>query len=292
MLFDHSIHWSNHPLRPEFLESTYYLYKATKDDHYLQIAKNILNQLEKYAKVECGYAALSDVKTKKHEDRIDSFVYAETFKYLYLMFAEDDKLLFDMDDFIFSTEAHLIPLKMEDYVNKKLKQSISKSARAEFDKNKAKSGNNENKKYSKKSCPSLKYLLGQTNAADVAKEAKKLRESILNTNEQKCQNAKANTEDQQKINEERLKRMPLRAGDFVAGKTEHMAILKKMGINLNTMEDGRVQLVHKTGDADNFDDAEMGMFCNLKYFLGYLKNSNYFRIKTNKKFFYKIYFSS
>jgi len=104
VLFDHSVHWSSHPLRPEFLESTYYLYRATKDDHYLQIAKDILNDIEKHARVKCGYAALSDVKTKKHEDRIDSFFYAETFKYLYLMFVEDEDLLFDMDDFLFSTE--------------------------------------------------------------------------------------------------------------------------------------------------------------------------------------------
>ena len=54
VLFDHSIHWSSHPLRPEFLESTYYLYKATKDDHYLQIAKKMLNQLDKYSRVKCG----------------------------------------------------------------------------------------------------------------------------------------------------------------------------------------------------------------------------------------------
>ena len=63
-----------------------------------------MNDIEKHARVKCGYAALSDVKTKKHEDRIDSFFYAETFKYLYLMFVEDEDLLFDMDDFLFSTE--------------------------------------------------------------------------------------------------------------------------------------------------------------------------------------------
>ena len=54
VLFDHSVHWSNHPLRPEFLESTYYLYRATKDNHYLQIAKDIVNHIEKHARVKCG----------------------------------------------------------------------------------------------------------------------------------------------------------------------------------------------------------------------------------------------
>ena len=44
--------------------------------------------------------------------RMDSFVLAETFKYLYLMFAEEEDILLPIDDFIFTTEAHLIPLNL------------------------------------------------------------------------------------------------------------------------------------------------------------------------------------
>ena len=44
--------------------------------------------------------------------RMDSFVLAETFKYLYLLFAEEEELLLDMDGFIFNTEAHLLPLSL------------------------------------------------------------------------------------------------------------------------------------------------------------------------------------
>ena len=43
-------------------------------------------------------------------DRMDSFVLAETFKYLYLLFSDKDDLLFDFDEFVFSTEAHFLPL--------------------------------------------------------------------------------------------------------------------------------------------------------------------------------------
>jgi len=43
---------------------------------------------------------------------MDSFVLAETFKYLYLMFAEEEDILLPIDDFIFTTEAHLIPLNL------------------------------------------------------------------------------------------------------------------------------------------------------------------------------------
>ena len=34
---DFQIHWGQHLLRPEFVESTYFLYKATQDPHYLEV---------------------------------------------------------------------------------------------------------------------------------------------------------------------------------------------------------------------------------------------------------------
>lgn len=37
---------------------------------------------------------------------------AETFKYLYLLFSEDGDLVFNIDDYIFTTEAHLLPLTL------------------------------------------------------------------------------------------------------------------------------------------------------------------------------------
>ena len=44
--------------------------------------------------------------------RMDSYVLAETFKYLYLLFSNKDKLLIDVDDYVFTTEAHLLPLSL------------------------------------------------------------------------------------------------------------------------------------------------------------------------------------
>lgn len=44
--------------------------------------------------------------------RMDSFVLAETFKYLYLLFTENEDLVFNMNQFIFTTEAHLLPLSL------------------------------------------------------------------------------------------------------------------------------------------------------------------------------------
>ena len=48
---------------------------------------------------------------------MDSFFLAETLKYLYLLFAEDSDIPFELDDFIFTTEAHIIPLSLSLYSN-------------------------------------------------------------------------------------------------------------------------------------------------------------------------------
>lgn len=41
---------------------------------------------------------------------MDSFFLAEMFKYLYLLFADKEDMIFDIEDYIFTTEAHLLPL--------------------------------------------------------------------------------------------------------------------------------------------------------------------------------------
>ncbi|KAF7216943.1 ER degradation-enhancing alpha-mannosidase-like protein 3 isoform X1 [Nothobranchius furzeri] len=106
------VHWGQHLLRPEFAESTYYLYKATGDPYYLRVGQSIVEKLNTYARVPCGFAAVQDVRTGTHEDRMDSFFLAEMFKYLYLMFSEKSQLPINIDDYIFTTEAHLLPVTL------------------------------------------------------------------------------------------------------------------------------------------------------------------------------------
>lgn len=43
---------------------------------------------------------------------MDSYVMAETFKYLYLLFSEKEDMIIDVDKYIFTTEAHLLPLSL------------------------------------------------------------------------------------------------------------------------------------------------------------------------------------
>ncbi|XP_060809884.1 ER degradation-enhancing alpha-mannosidase-like protein 3 [Amyelois transitella] len=109
---DFQVHWGHHPLRPEFLESTYFLHRATGDAHYLHVGKAVLKALQQHARVPCGYAAVNDVRTRLHEDRMDSFVLAETFKYLYMLFGEDRDLPVKLEDYLLTTEAHFLPLSL------------------------------------------------------------------------------------------------------------------------------------------------------------------------------------
>uniref|UniRef100_A0A0A9Y5U6 alpha-1,2-Mannosidase n=1 Tax=Lygus hesperus TaxID=30085 RepID=A0A0A9Y5U6_LYGHE len=109
---DFQVHWAQYPLRPEFLESTYFLYKATGDHYYLHVGKKILKGLQTHARVPCGYAAVGDIRTGHLDDRMDSFVLAETLKYLFLLFADPSDLVVDLDKFLFTTEAHLLPLTL------------------------------------------------------------------------------------------------------------------------------------------------------------------------------------
>lgn len=44
--------------------------------------------------------------------RMDSFFLAEMFKYLFLLFADAEDLPFDVENYIFTTEAHLLPLSL------------------------------------------------------------------------------------------------------------------------------------------------------------------------------------
>ena len=82
-----SIQSPQYPLRPEMAESLYYLYYATKDPIWITYAKEMVQSLNLYARVECGFAAVEKVQNKVLRDHMDSFFLSETCKYLYLIFS-------------------------------------------------------------------------------------------------------------------------------------------------------------------------------------------------------------
>jgi mannosidase alpha-like ER degradation enhancer 2 len=97
---------AGYPLRPEIVESTYYLYRYTKDPKYLAMGKEMFADFVKYCRTDVAYAGLKDVVTKERSDYMHSFVFAETFKYFYLIFAPEKTL--DLTKIVFNTEAHPI----------------------------------------------------------------------------------------------------------------------------------------------------------------------------------------
>ena len=90
-------------LRPEIVESAYYLYHYTHDPKYLEMGQRMFEDLVKYCRTDAGYAVLRSVATKEQGDRMHSFLFAETFKYFYLLFDPD---AIDLDAVVFNTEAH------------------------------------------------------------------------------------------------------------------------------------------------------------------------------------------
>ncbi|CAO4374308.1 unnamed protein product [Caenorhabditis nigoni] len=102
---------SFYPLRPEFVESTYLLYTATKNPFYQHVGLEILESLETITRVKCGFATVHDVADRSLEDRMESFFLSETLKYLYLLFDDNHPInKKEQERVLFSTEGHLFPI--------------------------------------------------------------------------------------------------------------------------------------------------------------------------------------
>jgi mannosidase alpha-like ER degradation enhancer 2 len=91
-------------LRPEIMESAYYLYQYTREPKYVEMGKKYFRALVKFCRTDDGYAYLEDVTTKEQGDGMESFFLAETMKYLYLLL--DPQEDFQFGDHVFNTEAH------------------------------------------------------------------------------------------------------------------------------------------------------------------------------------------
>jgi mannosidase alpha-like ER degradation enhancer 2 len=93
-----------YPLRPEIIESTFYLYRLTQNPRYLDMGRTYFEDIVKYCRTENGYAELSNVETKEKSDRMPSYFLAETLKYFYLLYAPEKTL--DLNKEVFNTDAH------------------------------------------------------------------------------------------------------------------------------------------------------------------------------------------
>lgn len=95
-----------YPLRPEIVESAFYLFQATKDPKYRAMGKQMFEDLVKYCRTDTAFAGLKNVVSKERTDYMHSFFLAETLKYFYLLFANDKN--FRVGSVVFNTEAHPI----------------------------------------------------------------------------------------------------------------------------------------------------------------------------------------
>ncbi len=95
---------SAYVLRPENIESNYYMWEFTHDPEYVCRAETYFNTFVYNCKVKNGFASLANVVTKRKIDETPSYMFAEVFKYLYLTFSPPTALPFDK--VIFNTECH------------------------------------------------------------------------------------------------------------------------------------------------------------------------------------------
>lgn len=103
-------------LRPELIESLFYMYRLTGKSIYADRVWKIWQGIQRNCRVENGYVGTADVTvddsvtgTRNPIDSTESFFFAETFLYLYLTFADQDTI--SLDDWVFTTEAHPLSRK-------------------------------------------------------------------------------------------------------------------------------------------------------------------------------------
>ena len=98
-----------HLLRPEALESIFYLWRYTHDPKYREWGWHIFQALERHTRRRYGYTGLRNAqKPASDNNRQQSWFLSETLKYLYLLFSSDDVV--PLDRYVLNTEAHPLPI--------------------------------------------------------------------------------------------------------------------------------------------------------------------------------------
>ncbi|KAJ3229066.1 hypothetical protein HDU81_005681 [Chytriomyces hyalinus] len=99
-------------LRPEVVESLFYLWRFTHDQKYRDRGWALAQALERHCKSSAGYHGLLNVSNPTNPgtwDHQESFFLAETLKYLFLLFSEDDVIPLTQN--VFNTEAHALSIR-------------------------------------------------------------------------------------------------------------------------------------------------------------------------------------
>jgi len=109
-----SVDDSSYQLRPEAIESVFVMYRITGDQMWQEKGWNMFQAIMNHTKTPIANARLSDVTNlnPRQEDSMESFWFAETLKYFFLLFSEPG--LVNLDDFVLNTEAH--PFRQRDHL--------------------------------------------------------------------------------------------------------------------------------------------------------------------------------
>ncbi|CAD7971492.1 unnamed protein product [Amoebophrya sp. A120] len=109
-------------LRPEVVESLYYMYYYTRDKKFQEYGYEIFRAIEMHTKTQFGYSSVTWKNPEKNHpkaghlffkprimDKQESYFTAETLKYLYLLFQKDaGESILSLENFVFNTEGHPI----------------------------------------------------------------------------------------------------------------------------------------------------------------------------------------
>ncbi|KAJ7276671.1 glycoside hydrolase family 47 protein [Mycena rebaudengoi] len=98
-------------LRPETVESLFIAWRLTGDIRYREYSWAIFSAIEKHCRlVQGGYATVRGVDRLRveHDDKQETFFLSETLKYLFLTFSDESVL--PLNDYVFNTEAHPLPV--------------------------------------------------------------------------------------------------------------------------------------------------------------------------------------
>ena len=118
-------------LRPETVESLFYLYRFTNETKYrswgwkilqvgtisflsvyLHIIFSLYQAFNNYARLEDGYSSINNVTNTTHldhRDKMEGFFLGQTLKYLFLLFADDHSII-SLDHWVLNTAAHPLPI--------------------------------------------------------------------------------------------------------------------------------------------------------------------------------------
>ncbi|KAJ7175888.1 glycoside hydrolase family 47 protein [Mycena filopes] len=108
---DYSLYQTAYLLRPETIESLYLMWRVTGEVRWREMGWRIFKAIERETRVTTGgYTSLRSVEISPgHQlDDMPSYFLAETLKYLYLLFIDED--LLPLDRWVFNTEAHPLPV--------------------------------------------------------------------------------------------------------------------------------------------------------------------------------------